>query len=409
MTTALYLVLSGILIGAGIAIIWRDVRKKSRGSFILQRGALELADPEVEVTVARAADPEFARRAPARSAATLASSFMAARGSHEARAAPGDGAQALAPPPVPHLVPSLAPPLVPSLARSLAPPPVPSLAPPQVPSLAPPPASAAQIAQSGVDRSRQSARLALERQWSALQPAIAGAVARTNTLVAPLLLFIGPAGEPAWSYKNRGYGVHRRLLMAAESVAWLRLELLAEGRLRANVKAHRDDGAGLNASAEMAVAGVDSERVAALLRECLQPATAFATRHIEISEVEASKRAWESVNGMIAAALSATNGALAQAGARLIELAPATWENELRHHRMALSVEVNGDDVARMHIERLPHELEVAVGVREPQLAALGRRRRIPVDGMTIHALAELIASCAWPAIARFKETRRQV
>jgi hypothetical protein len=389
MTTALYLVLSGILIGAGIAIIWRDVRKKSRGSFILQRGALELADPEVEVTVARAADPEFARRAPARSAATLASSFMAARGSHEARAAPGDGAQALAPPPVPHLVPSLAP--------------------PQVPSLAPPPASAAQIAQSGVDRSRQSARLALERQWSALQPAIAGAVARTNTLVAPLLLFIGPAGEPAWSYKNRGYGVHRRLLMAAESVAWLRLELLAEGRLRANVKAHRDDGAGLNASAEMAVAGVDSERVAALLRECLQPATAFATRHIEISEVEASKRAWESVNGMIAAALSATNGALAQAGARLIELAPATWENELRHHRMALSVEVNGDDVARMHIERLPHELEVAVGVREPQLAALGRRRRIPVDGMTIHALAELIASCAWPAIARFKETRRQV
>ena len=42
--------------------------------------------------------------------------------------------------------------------------------------------------------------------------------------------------------------------------------------------------------------------------------------------------------------------------------------------------------------------MEVAVGVREPQLIDLGRRRRIPVDGMTIHALAELIASCAWPA-----------
>ena len=108
------------------------------------------------------------------------------------------------------------------------------------------------------------------------------------------------------------------------------------------------------------------------------------------------------------AALKATNGALAQAGARLVALAPAAWESELRHHRMALSVEVNGDDVARMHIERLPHEMEVAVGVREPQHAALARRRRIPVDGMTIHALAELIASCAWPAIARFRETRRQ-
>jgi hypothetical protein len=52
--------------------------------------------------------------------------------------------------------------------------------------------------------------------------------------------------------------------------------------------------------------------------------------------------------------------------------------------------------------------MEVAVGVREPHLADLGRRRRIPVDGMTIHGLAELIASCAWPAIARFKEDRRQ-
>jgi len=362
MTTALYLILSGILIGAGISIIWRDVRNKSRDSFILERDVRGFADPEVEVTIARSADPELARRAPASAPAPLVPT-AAARAGVRARAAPRDGASA----------------------------------------------PAAQIKQSGVDPSRQSARLALERQWSALQPAMTSAVARTNTLIASARLFIGPAGEPVWSYKNRGYGVHRRLLMEGESVAWLRLELLAEGRLSANVKAHRDDGAGLNASAEMAAVGLDGERVGALLLDCLAPATAFAAHHAEISEVEASKRAWESVNGMIAAALSATNGALAQAGARLIELAPAAWENELRRYRMALSVEVNGDDVARMHIERLPHELEVAVGVREPQFAALGRRRRIPVDGMTIHALAELIASCAWPAIARFKEMRRQV
>jgi hypothetical protein len=126
------------------------------------------------------------------------------------------------------------------------------------------------------------------------------------------------------------------------------------------------------------------------------------------SDEEASEQAWEGVETLVAAALKATNGVLAQTGARLIALAPAAWESELRRHRMALSVEVNGDDVARMHIERLPYEMEVAVGVREPQLADLGRRRRIPVDGMTIHALAELIASCAWPAIARFRETRRQ-
>jgi hypothetical protein len=107
---------------------------------------------------------------------------------------------------------------------------------------------------------------------------------------------------------------------------------------------------------------------------------------------------------MVAAALQATNGALAQAGARLNPLAPAAFESELRHHRMTLSVEVNGDDIARMHIERHPHEMEVAVGVRDPHLVDLGRRRRVPIEGMAIHVLAELMASCAWPAIARFRE-----
>src|SRR5215471_4112038 len=131
MTTALYLILSGILIGAGISIIWRDVRNKSRDSFILERDARGFADPEAEVTIARSADPKLARRAPA----PLAPPYAAAPGSGvRARATPPDGS--------------------------------------------------AQSKQSGVGPSRQSARLALEQQWSALQPAIATAVARTNTLIA---------------------------------------------------------------------------------------------------------------------------------------------------------------------------------------------------------------------------------
>jgi hypothetical protein len=366
MTTALYLILSGILIGAGISIIWRDVRKQSRGSFVSERDAQAAASHDVEVTIARGTDPELTHAHPrAAGAATRAPRIgPASRADELARAALSDGAQALAGPAI--------------------------------------------IAQMDAGPSRHSARLALERQWSQLAPAMAAAIARTNTLLAPVRLCIGPAGEPAWSYKNRGFGIHRRLLLEGESVAWLRLELLAEGRLRAHLKAHRDDRAHLNAGAEIAAVGLDGDRIGELLVGCLEPATSFAARHIEISEEEASRRAWASVNGAVAAALSATNGALAQVGARLIELAPAAWENDLRRHRMALAVEVNGEDVARMHIEQLAHELEVAVGVREPQLAALGRRRRIPVDGMTIHALAELIASCAWPAIARFKETRRQ-
>ncbi len=227
-------------------------------------------------------------------------------------------------------------------------------------------------------------------------------------MLAAVRLFIGPVGEPSWSYKNKGYGAYRRLLMAGESMAWLRLELFLDGQLRASVKAHKEDRATVNAVADVPAAGLDADRASHLFSQCVQPAALYAAHQMRDSDEEASEQAWEGVEALVAAALKATNGVLAQTGAQLIALAPAAWESELRRHRMALSVEVNGDDVARMHIERLPYEMEVAVGVREPQLADLGRRRRIPVDGMTIHALAELIASCAWPAIARFRETRRQ-
>ena len=63
-----------------------------------------------------------------------------------------------------------------------------------------------------------------------------------------------------------------------------------------------------------------------------------------------------------------------------------------------------GTDAARLHIERVAEEIEVAVGLADARLTALGRRERLPVVGLTTHALAELIASCAWPAIAHFRE-----
>jgi hypothetical protein len=375
MTTALYLILSGVLIGAGISIIWRDVRTKSRGSFISERGASRFADHEVEVTIAGDPERDPPRRAPARLEGTLVSWLRGRSRSRPAqlhqpaKAAPRDGSAGAV-----------------DAAHSLT-----------------------RTGLGGISQSRQRARVALERQWSGLQPAIGAAIVRSNALIAPLRLFIGAAGEPSWSYKNRGYGAHRRLLMEGESVAWLRLELLAGGPLHANVKAHREDRAFINASADIPALGLDGEQLAALLAQSLQPLATYAARQLEASEEEARKRAWQSVDGMIVAALSATNGALAQAGARLAELAPAARGQDLHPHLMALSVEVHGDAVALLHIERLPHELEVAVGLPEPQLAALSRRRRIPVNGMTVHALAELIASCAWPAIARFKDAPRRL
>lgn len=414
MTTALYLIISGVLIGTGISIVWRDMKKRRRGTFVTKRDARFGAAPDVEITIAHGVAPEAAMTDAAEPDVEITITHR-----------PG-------PEPVPEPVPV---PRGPQPATAERPPPAqlaslgverqltPAPAATAYPKLVPadgrgdttaspsdpvPPARPVRPAAVEPDLSRPGARLALEQQWSALQPAIAAGVEQTNAQIAAVRLFIGPVGEPSWSYKNKGYGAYRRLLMAGESVAWLRLELLVDGQLRAGVKAHKEDRATINAVADVPAAELDAARAADLFSRCLQPAALYAARQMRDSDEEASEQAWEGVEALVAAALKATNGVLAQTGARLIALAPAAWESNLRRHRMALAVEVNGDDVARMHIERLPYEMEVAVGVREPQLADLGRRRRIPVDGMTTHALAELIASCAWPAIARFREVRRE-
>jgi hypothetical protein len=356
MTTALILIASGVLIGAGLSILWHDLRKRRRSAFVLGRDAAGSADPEIEITISHSS--ETPRRT--------------------------------VPEPVPQPASSAPPPAVPT--------------PPAAP------ARAARLTVINADEPRNGARLSLEQRWTSLQPAIAAGVDKVNAVLAPVRLAIGATGEPSWSYKNRGYGAYRRLQLGGESIAWLRLELDTDGRLHASLKAHKEDRDSINAAADAPAEGMNGSRAGDLLSQCLKRAATFAGRQrpSRDDDEEASEEAWKSVDALVAAALSATNGAFAQAGARLVPLAPAAWEAELRRHRMALSVEVNGDDVARMHIERLPHEMEVAVGVREPQLVDLGRRRRVPVAGMTTHVLAELIASCAWPAIARCRETRRQ-
>ncbi|MBO0766355.1 MAG: hypothetical protein J2P50_17440, partial [Hyphomicrobiaceae bacterium] len=121
----------------------------------------------------------------------------------------------------------------------------------------------------------------------------------------------------------------------------------------------------------------------------------------------ASEAGWRAVTPVVAAALQAGNGALAQAGVRLIPIGAPEWVPEGRRHRMAVMVEVFNREVARMLIERAGEEIEVAVGLPDARLAGLGRRQRSAVQGLTAHALAELIVNSAWPAIAHFRATVR--
>jgi hypothetical protein len=353
MTTALILIASGILIGAGIGVIWRDVKRTRRRAFVLQREAQGTTEPEVEIVISR---NETETPRPQATALKLADrlAFNGRAKEKDAEEPAGD--------------------------------------------------------KSDAEQSAPDAGLPLERQWLVLKPILDAAIGKVNAVLAPVKLAVAPSGEPSWSYKNAGYGAHRRLMLGEESIGWLRLELTSDSRFMAVLKAHKDDIAEINGSAETATASLNAAHAGDILSRCLEPAARYAARAAggTIDEKQLSETAWKAVEPLVIAALKATNGALLQAGGRLVPVTTPTWQDESKRHRMTLSVEVEGSDVGRMHIERVAHEVEVAVGVADQRLIELGRRRRIAIEGMTIHALAELIASCAWPTIARFRETRRQ-
>lgn len=353
MTTTLLLLLSCVLIGTGVSLIWRDLHRRQRDAFVLWRDpATEAgAEPEVEITVSRrAASAPLPTAAPAETrqpAGSLGSKLQPLVSDNL------DGDDALPRP----------------------------------------------------DAGRPSATA---QQWAGLQPVVNAAVEQVNAVLAGAGVSVGAPGEPSWGM-SKAYGSHRRVLVGGESLAWLRLELTGDGRLNAAVKAHKDDLAEINAEATGPASGLSTARISDLLSECLKPAASYAMRAGGggDSEQRASETAWSAVDAIVVAALKTSNGALAQAGARLLPLTTPAWDEELRHHRMTIAVEVFGNDIARMHIDRLAQEMEVAVGLPEAHLADLGRRRRMALEGMTTHALAELIASCAWPAIAGYRETHR--
>lgn len=352
MSTTLLLLLSGVLIGAGVSLIWRDIHKRQREAFVLYRDSAGGPEtpPDVEIVVSR----------------RTSSAPVAARPAN----ASGETQPVLSSQPTTR-----------------------------------PPAASVEDPLPRADAGRPAATA---QHWAALQSVIKPAVEQVNGVLEGSGVVVGPPGEPSWSM-DRAFGAHRRVLIDNESVAWLRLQCTADGALNAVVKAHKDALAEINAEAVAPATQLTVPRISDLLSECLKPAAGYAMRTGGDAEQRASERAWREVDAVVIGALKAGNGALAQAGACLMPLTTPAWQPDLGHHRMTVAVEVFGEDVARMHIDRLAHEMEISLGVPNAQLADLGRRRRAEVQGMTTHSLAELIASCAWPAIAYHRDARRSV
>jgi hypothetical protein len=326
MISAGLLILSGILIGAGVSLIARDLRLLRRGPLFFGRSAKGLRTPRVASAIA----------APA-----VNGSAAPSAGAHRAE---------------------------------------------------------------GTSTGQPS----LAEQWAVLAPMVEAAVTSLNALLARDGLALGESHAADWSYRQRGYGAYRRLLLAGNSIAWLRLELTAEGKLQASVRAHGAEHAAINASAERTAAGLGPQQLATLLLECLRPATGNGTQDGKLPNA-APAQAWQpgEENIVVDSALKATNGALAVAGARIVPEAAETDSASLAGTRpSSLRVEVGGQGVASMRIALVADAMEVAVVPRDARLTELGRRRRLPLEGMTIHALAETIAGCAWPAIAHHTDVR---
>ncbi len=339
MSTTLLLLFSGILIGTGVSLIWRDVHKRRRSAFVLERDTQAEAapKPDVEITIARSGDGAKPGSRPVRAAAV---------------ATQGQAAAAE-------------------------------------------PASTALDSQTVVQR------------WEAVQPMVGVALRQVNLVLAAARVEVGAPGPPSRSI-NGSYGANCRLLIAEENVGSLRLQVTIHDQVHARVKAHGKDASAINTSASVPVHDMSAARASDLLSEVLKPAAAYALGAAAGDEPEerASRVAWEAVDPIIASALTAANGAMAQAGSRFVAIGPPAWDIEARRHRLTVAIQVMRNEVARMHIERVASEIEVAVGVPDVRLVGLGRRRRIAVQGMTTHALAELIAACAWPAIEHFRETQ---
>jgi hypothetical protein len=342
MTKALLLLLSTALIATGAFIFWRDVQRRRREAFLVRADATAV-HPEVEVVVARSdSDAPFPRIAP---------NPLLVAGAADRDAGAGSG-----------------------------------------------PAKVVEPA----------------AKWAALRPVLDTAVERVNGVLAGVGLTIGAAGEPSWSMMKKGYGVHRRLLLNGESMAWLRLELAPDGRVQASVKSHKDDLSAINATGSASAEGLRVTRATELLSECLKLAAAYAVRAGNggggdlsagmSAEQWASGVDWKGIDTLVAAALRAANGALSEAGARFLPLGAPVWVADVQRHRLAVKVEVLGVDAARLYLERIAEEIDIAVSPADPRLAGLGRRGRLPLVGLTTHALAEVIASSAWPTIAHVRE-----
>jgi hypothetical protein len=106
---------------------------------------------------------------------------------------------------------------------------------------------------------------------------------------------------------------------------------------------------------------------------------------------------------LIDTAVTLVNSAFAETGARLVPAGPSVQREPVGPDSRALSIDVAGTSVGLMLIEPVSGRIDIAVGVSDLADFGAARRQSHQLAGLTVHPLAETIATCAWPAIAAAK------
>jgi hypothetical protein len=245
----------------------------------------------------------------------------------------------------------------------------------------------------------------LEDRWLTVEPVIEGALAQLNDVLRPVAMEIGPQGETGWSFKNRGFGAYRRVMVTGKSVAWLRCELGGSGQIVLKVRAHAPEQAMLNAGSTIAAEDATPINALEALSKTVRPTAEFAAWLMpkRRADAEAGLDAWAEIQPLTADAFTLASTALRQAGAELLERAPPAWDADTGRQRWLLAVHVGGRERGTLTLDLIKRALEVSADV--PGRNELARRQRVDLEGLTPHSLAEAMASCVWPAVADALET----
>ncbi len=240
------------------------------------------------------------------------------------------------------------------------------------------------------------------RDWKALGERIEKSISSVNSVLRKVDISIGSAGQPGWSFSNRGYGSFRRVMLADQSVAWLRLELSSNGRFICALRSHGDERSALNANETINAQVLTSDKISALIAASMQPITKYAAHNSSrmISDQDADHTIWQESEELVTVALKRAGDALLESGA-VFEIGDAPeWNDMTKRHRLIVKVLLSRKHIAQMYIERpTARHIECLVVPATPEAGKRSERQRVELAKLTSTDFAELIVNCLWPAI----------